>query len=117
MLSIDSEEDSNSSNVATGSATVPLSTINQISTTGQHQPVICALKQRLLDGIEKVSGSKTSSNSDNVPTTPRSLKNRNRKIVPNSSSKKASAKKRKRKKDCDSSEESDYKRTDSDESD
>ena len=112
MLSIDSEEEN--SNVP--SSTTVLSTANQLSAAGQ-QPVVCVLKQRLLDGIEKISGSKTVY-SDNVPSTPRSsVKNRNRKAVPNSSSKKASVKKRKRKKDCDSSEESDFKLSESDESD
>ena len=129
MLSIDNEEDANekqslneNKQVSAPSGLTAISANQITSTSGGNGssalPAASALKQRLLEGIEKVSGSKAGSTSDNMPTTPRSsAKNRNnRKVVPNSSAKK-SIKKRKRKKDCDSTDESDFKNSDTDLSD
>ena len=122
MLSIDNEDDANDENkkqplndnrqqqvLLAGASSI---TANNIV----PMPAVCALKQRLLDGIEKVNTFRQSNSSENMPTTPRSTaKSRNRRVVPNSSTKKISMKKRKRKKDDESTDESDYnKASDSD---
>jgi hypothetical protein len=125
MLSIDYEDEANDENKKQNENLANKSLTGQTATNPNNSllttptavaPTVCVLKQRLLEGVEKISNSKLNS-TENVPTTPRSAaksSNRARKLAHNSVTKKISMKKRKRKNFInDSTEESDFKNSDS----